>query len=85
MYYDVSTKLPKCINKPGPSEGAGSPCIFPFTFLGVSHFGCTAYDEPVADPQPVWCSTQTDENGVHVNNIGQYGYCGPDCPLDTEV
>ena len=28
-----------------------------------------------------WCSTEVDENGVHVEEQGNWGDCGPDCPM----
>merc|ERR1712243_163512 len=58
-----------CITNDGPA--AGSACVFPFNFMGVSHSGCTTID---GDPRP-WCSTQTDANDNHVSGIEAWGYC----------
>ena len=52
-------------------------CIFPFTFDGVTHIGCTTIPE---DPKP-WCSTLVDANGVHVGGGGHWEYCESECPL----
>ena len=57
----------------GPA--AGSACVFPFNFMGVSHSGCTTID---GDTTP-WCSTQTDANDNHVP--GAWGYCDAACPV----
>merc|ERR1712126_349315 len=58
-----------CITNDGPA--AGSACVFPFNFMGVSHSECTTID---GDPRP-WCSTQTDANDNHVSGIEAWGYC----------
>jgi len=58
-----------CIANDGPA--AGSACVFPFNFRGVSHSECTTID---GDPRP-WCSTQTDANDNHVSGIEAWGYC----------
>jgi len=55
----------ECIATSGPE--AGSPCVFPFTFLGVSHSSCTTID---GDSVP-WCHTKTS-----------WGYCGATCPVE---
>ena len=44
-----------------------TPCVFPFTHGGITHTECTG-----GGFKP-WCSTKTDENGVHVNE--NWGYC----------
>ena len=31
------------------------------------------------DPNETWCSIKTDSAGVHVNGIGNYGFCSNDC------
>ena len=33
----------------------------------------------VNDVRP-WCSTMIDDDGVHVNGQGKWGYCDPECP-----
>merc|ERR1712001_218468 len=64
-----------CITTEGPASG--SPCVFPFNYMGVSHFGCTTID---GDTTP-WCSTQTDANDDHVSGVGAWGYCDASCPV----
>jgi hypothetical protein len=55
----------ECSATSGPE--AGSPCVFPFTFMGVSHSSCTTID---GDSVP-WCFTKTS-----------WGYCGATCPVE---
>merc|ERR1712218_453937 len=69
-----------CLTNSGPASG--SPCVFPFNYMGVSHFGCTTID---GDTTP-WCSTQTDANDDHVSGVGAWGYCDASCPVqETEA
>jgi len=65
-----STKV--CSVTSGP--GVGSPCVFPFNFMGVTHSNCTTVDDTKA-----WCSTQTDANNDHVSGVGAWGYCDDNC------
>ena len=64
-----------CLTNDGPA--AGSACVFPFNYMGISHTGCTTID---GDTTP-WCSTQTDANDDHVPGVGAWGYCEASCPL----
>lgn len=57
----------------------GVPCVFPFTYKGVSYSGCTADTDP--DGQ-LWCATRVDKDGNYVSNSGQYGHCNQYCPVD---
>lgn len=51
------------------------PCVFPFTYDGVSYSGCTTAGEGVTAP---WCSTLTNA-GQHVQ--GNWGDCDvSNCP-----
>merc|ERR1719278_1074562 len=68
-----------CMATSGPAEG--SACVFPFNYMGVSHFGCTTID---GDTTP-WCSTQTDANDDHVSGVGAWGYCDASCPVQETV
>merc|ERR1712241_284857 len=68
-----------CLTNSGPASG--SPCVFPFNYMGVSHFGCTTID---GDTTP-WCSTQTDANDDHVSGVGAWGYCDASCPVQETV
>merc|ERR1719394_27265 len=68
-----------CMATSGPAEG--SACVFPFNFMGVSHFGCTTID---GDTTP-WCSTQTDAEDNHVSGVNAWGYCDSSCPVQETV
>merc|ERR1719210_3092785 len=68
-----------CMATSGPAEG--SACVFPFNFMGVSHFGCTTID---GDTTP-WCSTQTDAEDNHVSGVNAWGYCDATCPVQETV
>ena len=57
----------------GPSKGV--PCVFPFTHFGKKYKECTL------DSDGPWCSTKTDEEGVHIGQQGNWGICGPNCPI----
>ena len=57
---------------------AGEPCVFPFTWEGVTHQSCTqagGFSSP-------WCSTLTDSSGQH--QTGHYGDCNTACSLETD-
>ena len=69
------THEPVCSATDGPA--AGSPCAFPFNYMGVLHYGCTTID---GDPTP-WCLTQTDANYDYVSGAGAWGYCDTTCPI----
>ena len=43
-------------------------CVFPFKYWGLTFNSCTSWGEPAP-----WCSTKTDENGVH--RTGHWGFC----------
>ena len=51
-------------------------CVFPFTFNNFTYYGCPT--DPV-DETKRWCSIKTDENGVHVEGEGTWGYCTVGC------
>ena len=50
------------------STQAGSSCVFPFSYSGVTHYQCTY----AASPTP-WCATATDSTGEVVTN--SWGDC----------
>ncbi len=52
------------------------PCIFPFTYEGVTYNNCTIVNDP--DDKP-WCSTNLDEDGNHVVSGRYWGHCDQDC------
>ena len=33
------------------------------------------------DNDGAWCSTEVDDDGVHVSGQGKWGICGPGCPI----
>ena len=76
---------PSAASAASPSAGGcltqpGDPCVFPFTWRGVTHRSCTtAGGFPVA-----WCSTRTDGAGTH--QTGHYGDCDTqtDCALEAD-
>merc|ERR1712170_326628 len=51
-------------------------CIFPFTFNNFTYHGCPT--DPV-NATYRWCSTKTDENGVHVDSNNTWGFCTLGC------
>jgi len=62
------------------SKDPEKECVFPFTH--VEEDGNFTYHGCPTDPQDKtrrWCSTKTDENGVHINGIDAWGYCTPGC------
>merc|ERR1719357_1990042 len=75
LTYCCWQKGPKvCKTTYGPA--AGSPCVFPFKWRGVSYSGCAVYND-----RP-WCSTCTDANDEHVSGINAWGYCDTSaCPI----
>ena len=69
------TVVHNCKTVSGADPGAN--CVFPFTFGEVVYNKCTT----VGDDTAPWCSTLTDENGVHVGGQGKWGYCAANCPI----
>jgi len=66
-----------CKTVSGPSPN--SRCVLPFTYNGRTYYECPVDPE---DSTKFWCSTQVDQNGNHISNIGAYGHCGSSCPLE---
>jgi len=58
----------------------GADCVFPFTYGEVVYNACTTDG---GAPLP-WCSTLTDENGVHVGQE-KWGYCALNCPIEADT
>ena len=58
------------------SDDPEKECVFPFTHDNVTYYGCPV--DPI-DETKRWCSTKTDENGLHIANKGAWGYCTSDC------
>ena len=54
----------------------GKHCKFPFTYQTITYNNCPV--DPI-DLNETWCSIETDSDGVHINGIGNYGFCSDDC------
>ena len=65
-----------CKTVGGPSDNV--PCVFPFKFRGDIHNECN-WDGDASDG--AWCSTLIDDSGQHVGGKGNWGNCGPKCPI----
>ena len=55
-----------CKTTTGPDQN--KPCVFPFTFSGVTYTECTK-----ANFDHLWCSTKVDDNGNFIQN--HWGNC----------
>ena len=51
-------------------SGCSSECVFPFTYLGVTHYRCTD-----ADHDRLWCATARDRNG----GVTTWANCDQEC------
>ena len=60
----------------GPSPNV--PCIFPFKFRGEIHNDCNWDGDSSGG---AWCSTLISDSGQHVGGKGNWGNCGPKCPI----
>ena len=58
------------------NDDPGKPCIFPFTYLGVTHSECTVANNG-RNGGNLWCATEVDENGNVVDY--KWGTCGANC------
>ena len=65
-----------CKTASGPSSN--KPCVFPFKFRGELHNDCNWDGD---SSQGAWCSTLIDDSGQHVGAKGNWGNCGPKCPI----
>jgi len=81
--YAISVRLVKdteaslgCVTVGGPDPGVD--CVFPFTFNSRVFWGCTLEGTDDGNDKP-WCSTLTDQEGRHVGNQGNWGYCSSNC------
>jgi len=72
----------RCVVEAGPDNGA--ECVFPFSWGGKTYRGCTPWTYGGTFQGRGWCSTKTNEEGLHVNGEGNYGFCSSDCPLATD-
>jgi len=58
------------------SEVPEIECVFPFTYNNFTFNGCPTSP---SDKTKRWCSTKTDENGVHITGDKTWGYCTSGC------
>ena len=65
-----------CTTVSGANPNAS--CIFPFEFNGITYHQCTTVDNDITP----WCSTLVDDSGEHIADAGNWGNCGPECPVD---
>jgi len=49
-----------------------------FSIQGEVYNGCPV---DLEDTSKRWCSTRVDANGEHITGAGEFGHCGPDCPI----
>lgn len=68
-----------CKTVSGPS--ANVPCVFPFKFRGEIHNDCNWDGDSSGG---AWCSTLIDDSGQHVGGKGNWGNCGPKCPIPPD-
>lgn len=52
------------------------PCVFPFIYQGKTYDECTRDSDPEGKR---WCATKVDDDGLYIENSGQYGYCSQQC------
>ena len=76
-FYNIHTHYifisKECITVSGPSKNVS--CIFPFTYNHVTYHEC------ILDLDGAWCSTEVDDDGMHVGGQGKWGICGAECPI----
>ena len=76
-FYNIYTHYifisKECITVSGPSKNVS--CIFPFTYNHVTYHEC------ILDLDGAWCSTEVDDDGMHVGGQGKWGICGAECPI----
>ena len=71
----------ECVTNEGASPNL--KCIFPFFYNGKNKTTCTWDSSELTNNKP-WCSTLVDETGNHVGGQGEWGNCGPGCPIPPE-
>ena len=76
MTHLILKKLKQNISFSDCQTKDGRDCKLPFTYQNITHQTCLV--DPI-DPKETWCSTKIDSNGVHINGIGNYGFCSDDC------
>ena len=80
---ECSQSCLQCRTTDGPEEGKA--CVFPFTWQGVTYDQCQPweYGGQWETDGELWCSTETDDQGTHVE--GHFGICSDSCPVDVSV
>ena len=68
-------ELDVCLTSP-ESVDPEKECVFPFTYNNFTYNGCPS--DPLDDTIR-WCSTKTDQNGVHTEGSDNWGYCTSGC------
>ena len=58
----------------------GNQCRFPFRLNGILNDACLPHMNGGS-----WCSINTDENSNHIHGDENWEYCGPLCPLLTDL
>ena len=58
LYHVQCFACSQCSTKEGPQEG--QPCVFPFTWQGVTHTECApwVYGGQWEEDNELWCSTK---------------------------
>ena len=72
---NIRVSSPECVTA-SDSKVPDTPCVFSFTHEGVLYEVCLT--DPVNKTRR-WCSTKTDENGIHV--MENCGFCSGNCPV----
>ena len=80
MFITDEGLLTNCSTVSGPNPN--ELCVFPFKLHGITYNQCTTTDNDEGDITP-WCSTLINDTGVHIK--GNWGNCGPDCPVDCRL
>jgi len=76
----VASQAVDCKTEGGPTPD--QHCVVPFTYKGLEFNGCTNFTD---NDGKLWCATSLGTDGAFVPKSGQWGYCAPGCPLNTET
>ncbi len=81
FYVNVCTSM-KCVltNAEGPQTY--KTCVFPFTVGNRTYSECTKNHDKFGK---LWCSTKVNEDGKHVADEDEWGYCGQDPSFKTNA
>lgn len=75
--YTAQALSSGCVTVSGPKQNVS--CVLPFKHNEILHTRCPQ------DPDDLgkhWCSTKVTKDLNHVMGQGEYGHCGPNCPLE---